>query len=325
MGYLNSAKQKLRPRYRALKQKKQADDYCSRYQKYAFDENGTLTAPEQFESCITRLYHTIEKGLAFPEFRAGFGMNNIQKLLHHMELYAKKFDTTAFFYRTALSVLQAYIHKNVEYGYEDPELESRVEKLPGEPNDLGGVIPVRPLSLEKVQSLGYADFVKSRHSVRHFSEAPVDIERTKAAVALAQHTPSACNRQGWKARIVVDPELLSELIKNQNGNRGFGEEINQMIVVTGDLRYFNQDREQFQVFIDGGMYAQSIIQALHYEGIAMIPLSASLWNEQEQAVRRLLKIEEAEVLIMFIGVGNYVDECVTTRSERKPAQIIVID
>lgn len=324
MGYLDSAKQKLRPHYRALKQKKQADDYCSRYQKYAFDENGTLTEPEQFESCITRLYHTIEKGLAFPEYRAGFGANNIQKLLHHMERYAEKFDTTAFFYRTALAALQAYIRKNREYGHEDPELESRVARLPGEPNGLGGVITVQPLPIETVQSLGYADFVKSRHSVRHFSETPVDTEKTKAAVALAQHTPSACNRQGWKARIVADPEVLSELIKNQNGNRGFGEEINQMIVVTGDLHYFNQDREQFQVFIDGGMYAQSIIQALHYEGLAMIPLSASLWNEQEQAVRQLLKIEDAEVLIMFIGVGNYVGECVTTRSERKPPQITVI-
>ena len=56
----------------------------------------------------------------------------------------------------------------------------------------------------------------------------------------------------------------------------------------------------------------------------MIPLSASLWEEQDKAVRKLLHIDEAEMLIMFIGVGNYPDVCVTTRSERKPAEITVI-
>ena len=97
-----------------------------------------------------------------------------------------------------------------------------------------------------------------------------------------------------------------------------------MIVVTSDLRYFNQERELHQAFIDGGMYAQSIILALHHEGLAMIPLSASLWEEQEKAVRKLLNIDEAEILIMFIGVGNYPDVCVTTRSERKPIEVEVI-
>lgn len=324
MSVLNDAKQKLRPFYRAQRQKRLNDAYLKAYQQYAFDETGTLSDEKQFEACITRLYHTIEKGLAFPEYRPGFGKSNLDKLLRQMESYAEQYDTEAFFYRTALSCLHAYLKKNAECGHEDPELQARIGKLPGTPNDCGGVITARPTTAEERDAMDYASFVKSRHSVRHFSAEPVDPEKTKAAIRLAQHTPSACNRQGWKARIVADKKVLSELLANQNGNRGFGEEIDQMIVVTSDLRYFNQERELHQVFIDGGMYAQSIIQALHHEGLAMIPLSASLWEEQENAVRELLHIEDAERLIMFIGVGNYPGECLTTRSERKPAEIIVI-
>lgn len=324
MSLMSNARQMIRPFYRAKRQKRLNDMYLKAYQKYAFDETGTLSDQKQFEACITRLYHTIEKGLAFSEFRPGFGKNNLEKLLGQMKAYAAKYDTEAFFYRTALSCLQAYIKKNREYGYEDPGLEAKIRSLPGVPNDCGGVVEVRPTSPDERDAMDYAAFVKSRHSIRHFSKEPVDTEKTMNAVRLAQHTPSACNRQGWRARIVADKEVLSQLLKNQNGNRGFGDEIDQMIVVTSDLRYFNQERELHQAFIDGGMYAQSIIQALHHEGLAMIPLSASLWEEQDKAVRKLLHIDEAEMLIMFIGVGNYPNACLTTRSERKPAEITVI-
>lgn len=324
MSIINRVKQEVRPFYRTMRQKRQSDAYLKKYQKYAFDETGNLSDEKQFEACITRLYHTIEKGLAFPEFRPGFGKSNLEKLLRLMKAYAAAFDTDTFFYRTALSCLQAYIRKNREYGYEDSGLEEQIRNLPGEPNDCGGVIVVRPISVNELGTMDYASFVKSRHSIRHFSQNPVDLEKTINAIRLAQHTPSACNRQGWKARIVTDKKVRSELLKNQNGNRGFGEEINQIIVVTSDLRFFNQERELYQAFIDGGMYAQSIIQALHHEGLAMIPLSASLWEEQDKTVRRLLQIEDSEILIMFIGVGNYPDECTTTKSERKPVDITIV-
>lgn len=324
MSILNDIKQKIRPLYRALRQKRLNDAFLKTYQKYAFDETAVITDEKKFEACITRLYHTIEKGLAYSEFRPGFGKSNLEKLLRQMETYATVYGTEAFFYRTALSCLYAYLKKNKEYGYEDHALEARISRLPGSPNECGGVIEVRPLSAEERDAMDYAAFVKSRHSIRHFSKEPVDLEKTVNAVRLAQYTPSACNRQGWKSRIIIDKSVLSQLLSNQNGNRGFGDEIDQMIVVTGDLRYFNQERELHQVFIDGGMYAQSIIQALHNEGLAMIPLSASLWEAQDKSVRKLLNIDDAEMLIMFIGVGNYPDWCMTTRSERKPADITIV-
>lgn len=217
-----------------------------------------------------------------------------------------------------------YVRKNAEHGVENKELSKRISALPGKKNEAGGAIKFVPLSSEELSKANYKELVETRHSIRHFSDKPVELERVENAVKLAQYTPSACNRQGWKTYIVNDKAVLREVLKNQNGNRGFGQEFDKLLVVVGDLRCFNRDREVFQVYIDGGMYAMRVLDSLYYERIASVPLSASLTKEQEENVRKLLKLDPAEVLIMFIGIGNYPDECQTTRSERKPAEYTVI-
>lgn len=299
------------------------NNYYNKYQAFSF-QDGACTSEKQFEACITRLYHTIEKGLSYLNYRPGFGKDNIEALILSLEQYSKKYDVDRFFYQTALSVLNEYIRKNAEYGVEDKELNKRVSALPGRANEAGGVISFVSLSEEELENSSYKKLVETRHSIRHFSDQPVAIERVEAAIKLAQYTPSACNRQGWKTYIIQDKDILEKVLKNQNGNRGFGQELDKLLLVVGDLRCFNRDREVFQVFIDGGMYAMRLLDSLYYEKIASVPLSASLTKEQEENVRRLLKIDPAEVLIMFIGIGNYPDECQTTKSERKPADYTIV-
>ena len=190
---------------------------------------------------------------------------------------------------------------------------------------MGGVLEYSPLSSAELGLANYEELILSRHSMRHFSSEPVDIERVKKAITLAQHTPSACNRQGWRTIIISDKDTIGRVLENQNGNEGFGQEFDKLLLVVTDIRFFNKDREIFQPFIDGGMYAQSVLNALHYEHIAACPLSASLRREQEENVRRILSLAEAEMPIIFIGIGNYPeDKCQTTRSERKTPDIQVI-
>ena len=293
--------------------------YLSKYEKYAFTGDKCIDE-RQYEAVITRWYHTIEKGLAYIDFRAGCGKSNLNELLTAMENYiADGYSPDVFFFSTALSALKAYQDKNAENDYVDEELNARIAQLPGTPNEVGGTIVSEIISEEEVQKLGYADFIRSRHSMRHFSSEPLDKNKIDRVIELAQNTPSACNRQGWRARVILDKELMTKVLENQNGNKGFGHEFTGLILVTGDVRCFNKSRELYQVYIDGGMYAQSILNALHYENIASVPLSASLTSVQEDNVRKILNIEKPEVLIMFIGIGNYPEEGLTTRSERKRA------
>ena len=163
--------------------------------------------------------------------------------------------------------------------------------------------------------------VKERHSIRHFSDKPVDVFGVIEAIKLAQYTPSACNRQGWKTYVVENIELMREVLHYQNGNSGFGNEFDKLLLIVSDLEYTNHEREVFQPFIDGGMYAMRVLDSLFYYGIASCPLSASLTPYQEVNVRKLLKLKESEVPILFVGIGNYPDLCQTARSERHEARM----
>ena len=297
--------------------------YYSNFKKYAFVDLN-CESREQFEASVTRLYHTIEKGLSYEEYRAGFGSENIEKLLTSLEQYAAKgYDTGAFFYETALSCLQRYIEKNKAHGHEDAKLNERVARLKGQANDFGGSILVSAPADNTRKN--YEELVTSRHSIRHFSGEPVDLDLLREAIELAQYTPSACNRQGWRTRIVADKEKIKTILANQNGNRGFGQEFDKLLIVTADLRAQQRGRELFQAFIDGGMYAESVLNALYFKGIGAVPLSASLTPLQEKNVRAAANIEEPEVFIIFIGVGNYPEgETLAARSQRKQAHVEVV-
>ena len=297
--------------------------YYKNFQKYSFIDCHCET-PEQYEASITRLYHTIEKGLSYENYRAGFGASNVESLIVSLEQYSSKgYDTDKFFYKTALSCLEAYLLENKKYGYEDTVIENRINSLYGTANNAGGIRFVeKPSAPEK---LNYKELVMQRHSIRHFSEIPIDIEKVKAAIELAQFTPSACNRQGWKTRIVSDKKILRAILANQNGNRGFGQEFDKLLIITADLRAQQKDREIFQAFIDGGMYAEGVVNSLYYYGIGSVPLSAALTPKQEKNIREVTRIDDAEVLILFVGIGNYpTDSFKTTKSERRDASIEII-
>ena len=49
-------------------------------------------------------------------------------------------------------------------------------------------------------------------------DEPVSTESIIQAIQMAQSTPSACNRQGWSVKIIVDKEILHNILANQNGN-----------------------------------------------------------------------------------------------------------
>lgn len=278
---------------------------------------------EQYRASITRLYHTIEKGLSYENYRPGFGENNINSLIFSLKRFSEQYGTGYFFYQTALDCLYKYLEKNKEYGYTDNNIESKILKLPGDRNTCGGTTTVaKPMDVKKIS---YGELVSSRHSIRRFSKKTVNIETLKSAIELAQHTPSACNRQGWKTRIIADKLMIKAILVNQNGNKGFGEELDKLLIITADLRTQQKNRELFQAYIDGGMYAESVLNALYYEGIGSVPLSAALTSKQEKNVREIVQIDDAEVLILFVGVGNYPDQAIlTTRSERNPVEVEIL-
>lgn len=295
----------------------------NRFIKYSFGSDKNIDSYEQLEARITKAYHSIEKGLSYQDLRLGFGEKVLEELLELMMLYKKsEFPLNSECYQTALDNLYEYIKIHEQGGFHVEKLKEKVAQLGGQAGSSGGVLNLSKDGILKDISKDFGTFSASRHSVRDFSYTPVDTAKIKKALALAQNTPSACNRQGWKTRIITDPELKKVVEKNQNGNRGFGSGIDKYILITTDSQYFSKPRERNQPYIDGGMYAMNLLYSLHYFGMATISLSASLTRSQEVNIRKALSISESENFILFIGVGNYADSFKIPKSTRRSPVII---
>jgi nitroreductase len=99
-------------------------------------------------------------------------------------------------------------------------------------------------------------------------------------------------------------EDKKQLLKLQNGNSGFSESINKLLIITTDTKNFTK-LEGNQVFIDGGMFAMSLVYALHAEGIASCCLNTCVPYVDEKKIKRIGNIPTSERLIMMVGIGKY--------------------
>ena len=57
----------------------------------------------------------------------------------------------------------------------------------------------------------YCEFIRQRHTVRHFSNAPVDRAVIEACVRAAGSAPSGANHQPWHFACVSDPAIKREI------------------------------------------------------------------------------------------------------------------
>ena len=268
---------------------------------------------------LLRENHTIEKGLSMRSPKKGFGQEKVKRLLERLNLYFNKYGQLDIeFLAYPLATIQHYIDYTKSKGIKIDEIEYEFNKLLKKsklviPN-YAGVVQVSKDQVLNECNKSFESLLFSRHSIRYFSNVPVQNEIIEKALNLAQRTPSACNRQGWKTHIFQGEKSI-ELIKWQGGSRGFENEIKYSILVTANLKAFLY-YEIHQAYIDGGLYAMNLINALHSLGLGTIPLSCGFTHHKLKLLKDF-NIPENEVPIVIIGVGHLLDNFNVAVSERK--------
>ena len=101
----------------------------------------------------------------------------------------------------------------------------------------------------------------------------------------------------------------------QGGCRGFESEIRNSILVTANLKAF-LSYEIHQAYVDGGLYAMNLINALHSLGLGTIPLSCAFDCDKLKLLSQF-NIPEYEVPIVIIGIGHLYEKFNVAVSERK--------
>ena len=138
-----------------------------------------------------------------------------------------------------------------------------------------------------------------------------------ALPALAQTAPSVCNRQSCKAYVYTGQADKDRILALQDGNGGFGSTAGAIIVCTSDLSAFYKPGERNQGFVDGGLFAMSLVYALHALGAASCMLNWSHVAHRDRKLRTLIGLPEREIIISLVAVGSLPERFDVAASPRR--------
>lgn len=284
--------------------------------------------PNKLKADLIIRAHALEKGMSIGGGRFGFGIPKALELIDDLHLFTSingdKAVTT-----DCISIVKKYIEYNKLGGADMSKVEDAFNDFcckHSSPllDDVGILSLVYP-QISSMSQSSFDVFSQSRFSCRDFGTIPVSIEQLENAFKLCERTPSACNRQSQRVHVYLDKALKDKICELQGGSRGFYDNMQGAILVCGDLNMYGF-QELNQVFVDGGLYAMNLMYALHFYGIANIPLTMAHKASYVKKICKEMNIPENEMPILLIGIGSYKDTWKVAVSKRnKWDNYIVID
>jgi nitroreductase len=196
---------------------------------------------------------------------------------------------------------------------------------PREPGDECSVITLERERVHAAAKRDLEDFFFSRHSIRQFAPGAVEQSLIEHAAYLAQRTPSVCNRQAWRIHVLDDLLMREKALQLQGGNRGFGAEADKALIVTCQVGHYLKIGERNQAWVDGGMFAMSLVYALHSLGLGTCCLNWGKDRVEDRRAHKILGIPDDEIIIMFMLVGHLPERFAVAASARKDlGEMIVV-
>jgi nitroreductase len=278
---------------------------------------------ERQRSTIIATYHNLEKGLSLRAPRPGFGRPVVEKLIGLVDAYLLRYGADDFI-QVPVNVLSRYCAFNKEHGALDPTVEQRTQSLIGrseqgkQRDPRGGVISVEREHFLSATREVREEFFTHRHTVRQWDQRPVEPELLEAAIRAAQKSPGVCNRQCARVLAISDRELIRRTLEIQAGARGFADDVPLLLCISADLSTFNGSGERYQGWIDGGMFAMSLLLGLHWQGLGACCLNWSKTAEDDRRMRAHLELDADRLIIMFIAVGHLPERLNVAESVRRP-------
>lgn len=258
--------------------------------------------------------HSVEKGITMPNRRYGFGYGVVRLLISLCKEYQAMYGAEKDAFQIALDDLREYLQIHKEVNFELPkDIEGGITQLLA--FKTGPNVDCNSVTNEEFFAYtDFASFAHSRHTCRWFSDEEISDETIKSVIALANTAPSACNRQSVRVKC-VSGEKKNEILGMQNGNRGFGDHINKLLVVT-----FLQPAWEYDIqsagYLDAGIYTMNILYALHYHKLCACTLNAHLEVKNISKVQQILNLSPLEVPTVFIGIGKPLEKMMIAKSER---------
>ncbi|MFV0334481.1 MAG: nitroreductase family protein [Tropicimonas sp.] len=263
--------------------------------------------------------HFLEYGLSLDATEPGHGFERATQLAGDIDTCIDRFgpDPTT---EIALSSLAAWCEANAASGLRLDAIREVLDRLSGMRSTglRGGTEDVTAQEIRARGMMDFLGFAKARHSIRSYTPDPVPPEAIERAVRAAQQSPSSCNRQTCRARIWTEPEARRRILALQSGNRGFGDQLGGVAVITSDLAHWEHAHERYQGWVDGGMFAMSFAYGLHAEGLGAVMLNWSERRARDRKMRALTGLPDSELIITLVGFGCMSERLRVPVSQRRP-------
>lgn len=239
---------------------------------------------EQLNRDLTFSYHQVEKALAFPQPKRPFGATARKSLV---QLTARSdlatVDSTVLdSARRARQALDSWNRHGVVDLISAPLRE-------GSGNEKGPITD---------------RFFLGRSSCRNYDPSTrLSADDVASLVSVAQSTPSVCNRQAARVHALLSPDAVAKALSLQNGNRGFGHTVPHLLVVTVDRRAFKGSLERNQRWVDGALFAMTIVWVAESRGLATCMLNWSMGITANRKLRAAIELSPHEDVICMIAIG----------------------
>lgn len=309
---------------------------CYRYEHkvnakhMGWQHSGTVNYSKRSSELIF-WYHKLEKGLCLPpENRRFFGRYPAQQTLSLLRKWdADGLSSDASVYKAAIGVLEGYRDFVQNFDNKTAEVQQTLIEL----NAFLAVqkksddIYRTPINFRKLSEDSYDvlySLALSRRSTRNFKSQPVSTAIVEKAAKLAQLSPSACNRQPWRLHLYQEKNAIEQMLKLQNGNRGFGHTIPMLAVVCCDMGAFFDATERNEPALDGGLFLMSFLLALQSMGLATCCLNWCVDPRQDQLGHRIGAIPDNEKILTFLAIGYAAEDTVVPLSARRPLSDLIV-
>lgn len=276
---------------------------------------------------ILRNVHQLEKGMSINDPKVGFGVEKARSIMRYIksiedcpvdsELYSIK--------QIGTSALKAYTDLFLEKEWKTEKIKDVIEYISGINNisdELSGTLHIQKAYHSEDVFNTFNDIAINRHSIRDFSDEPVDSDVILKAISVAQRAPSACNRQAVKYYIVNKKHFNT--IKEWLGDIGyFGEYgFDKIIIVTGVITGYNE-YETFQHLVSPGIAVGYLVLALEALNIGTCVMQRHVFFETKwKTVCERLGISKDEQCFCLIGCGIQKKEYNVPKSTRLPTEYV---
>lgn len=260
--------------------------------------------------------HVFEKGITMPNRRYGFGYEKVRGVLKRLRRYVKEYPLERIEIQSAISDLEQYYKIHKEAKFELPaDIDAGInEILKYKQYETQPCFEITKDEYFK-ETNNFAEFANQRHSVRWYSDDPVTDEEIAKVIKLAQSAPSACNRQGTKVYVISTEAKKKEVLKLQNGNRGFGDMADKLLLITNDMSFWKYSHRPLAI-TDSGIFTMNLLYALHYYNICACTLNAVLSIKKERKLQKIVGYSKSEFPVVFISIGHAPNKFMIAGSQR---------